>query len=326
MALPPSKGTVRNDMGAFGGVQAKALPALDISDLRGSSASLSTQCSPGQQAVCDIELLNLSSKGLTIDSVTHTNRSLFSLNKNFAGQVVGLFGSDSIKVNFSSPTRGRFYDTVTVFYQISGKTDSTQIAISGISNTTPSLHRPIPAQRAYVGQLFVFQIPDSTFLDADSGDTLAYQATGLPTWLSFNPETHSFQGTPTQTTGFPLYIGITVRDLLQAGVSTNLSLSVQQATRVDDSESLPSEYVLHQNYPNPFNPSTEIGFSVSGLGYVSLKVFDALGREVATLVNERRAPGSYSVRFDANGLVSGVYFYRLQAGSFVETKKLIVLR
>jgi hypothetical protein len=62
------------------------------------------------------------------------------------------------------------------------------------------------------------------------------------------------------------------------------------------------------------------------LGFVSLKVFDAMGREVATLVNERRAPGSYSVRFDANGLVSGVYFYRLQAGNFVETKKLLVLR
>jgi hypothetical protein len=326
MALQPSKGTVRNDMGAYGGAQAKVFPSLDISGLHVSSAALSIQCVPGQQAVFGIEMLNLSSKGLTVDSVTHTNRSLFSLNKNFAGQIFSLFGSDSIKVAFSSPTRGRFSDTVTVFYKISGKSSSTQIAITGISNTTPYLNRPIPAQRANVGQLFVFQIPDSTFLDADSGDTLAYQATGLPTWLSFNPETHSFQGTPTQTTDFPLYIGITVRDLLQAGVSTNLSLSVQQPTRVDDSEALPSEYELCQNYPNPFNPSTEIGFRVSGLGFVSLKVFDAMGREVATLVNERRAPGSYSVRFDANGLVSGVYFYRLQAGSFVETKKLMVLR
>ena len=88
----------------------------------------------------------------------------------------------------------------------------------------------------------------------------------------------------------------------------------------------PSAYTLFQNYPNPFNPSTVIGFQVPSSGFVSLKVYDVLGREVATLVNEREKAGSYSVTFDAGNLPSGVYFYRITAGSFVETKKLVVLR
>ena len=96
---------------------------------------------------------------------------------------------------------------------------------------------------------------------------------------------------------------------------------------------VPSRYVLQQNYPNPFNPETKIKFSVGipsgqipNSSEVTLKVFDLLGREVATLVNERLQPGSFETTFDGSGLASGVYFYRLSAGSFVETKKLMLLR
>jgi hypothetical protein len=89
---------------------------------------------------------------------------------------------------------------------------------------------------------------------------------------------------------------------------------------------LPKEFILLQNYPNPFNPSTRIGFSVPRTGYVSLKVFDLLGREVATLVNEQLGPGDYERIFNAEGLTSGVYFYRLQTDRFVQTRKLLLLR
>ncbi len=94
------------------------------------------------------------------------------------------------------------------------------------------------------------------------------------------------------------------------------------------SVSVPASYSLSQNYPNPFNPSTKIGFGVSGLGssWVRLVVCDMLGREVSVLVNERKEPGNYTVQFNAGGLASGVYFYRIEAGSFVETRKLILLR
>jgi hypothetical protein len=88
----------------------------------------------------------------------------------------------------------------------------------------------------------------------------------------------------------------------------------------------PDEYVLEQNYPNPFNPSTTIQFSLPKSGDVTLKIFNLLGEEVKTLVEEYREAGKHSVQFNASQLASGIYFYRLQAGSFVETKKMILLR
>jgi len=106
-------------------------------------------------------------------------------------------------------------------------------------------------------------------------------------------------------------------------------------TSVTGSTSAPTEFRLYQNYPNPFNPttnikfqipSTKLGFGISDLGLVSLKVYDMLGREVRTLVNENLPPGRYEVNFNAEGLPSGVYFYRLHAGTFVQTKKLMLLR
>ena len=89
---------------------------------------------------------------------------------------------------------------------------------------------------------------------------------------------------------------------------------------------LPTEYYLSPAYPNPFNPSTNISFSLPERAYVSLKLFDVTGREVAAIVSEQMSAGSHSRTWNAAGMSSGVYFYRLQAGSYVETKKLILLR
>jgi len=136
----------------------------------------------------------------------------------------------------------------------------------------------------------------------------------------------------------------TVPDSSYTLVAENVRLTSVGETSLPNAAS----FSLGQNYPNPFNPSTRIRFSVRGLGFeesgsgfrvqgsrlVTLKVYDLLGREVATLVNENLPPGSYEVTFDASGLPSGVYFYRLtvrstaggQAAVFVETKKLVVMR
>jgi hypothetical protein len=90
------------------------------------------------------------------------------------------------------------------------------------------------------------------------------------------------------------------------------------------------KYSLSQNYPNPFNPSTNIEFRVSNFGFVSLKVYDVLGNEVATLVNEERPAGEYDVEFNLESGIrqhaSGVYFYQLKAGTFIQTKKMIVIK
>ncbi|MGA9364749.1 MAG: T9SS type A sorting domain-containing protein [Bacteroidota bacterium] len=89
---------------------------------------------------------------------------------------------------------------------------------------------------------------------------------------------------------------------------------------------IPRQYALHQNYPNPFNPTSIIRYDLPKSSFVTLKVYDVLGREVSTLVNERQEPGVHQGNWQASGFASGVYFYRLQAGTFVETKKLILLR
>jgi hypothetical protein len=93
-----------------------------------------------------------------------------------------------------------------------------------------------------------------------------------------------------------------------------------------ESRGVPQGSLMFQNYPNPFNPSTVVRYQLPGVSDVRLAVYDLLGREVALLVNEKKAPGNYEARFEGSGHPSGVYFYRIQAGSYVETKKLWLLR
>ncbi len=88
----------------------------------------------------------------------------------------------------------------------------------------------------------------------------------------------------------------------------------------------PVDYALHQNYPNPFNPVTIINYSLPLKSQVDLVVYNVLGESVTHLVDEEKEVGKYSVEFDATSLPSGIYFYKLQAGDFVETKKMVLIR
>lgn len=100
----------------------------------------------------------------------------------------------------------------------------------------------------------------------------------------------------------------------------------EMITDVESRSELPQQFSLEQNFPNPFNPSTNIKYEIPSTGHVALRVFDMLGREVAALVNEQKQPGTYTVEWDASGMASGVYLYRLHAGGLVETKKAVVLK
>jgi hypothetical protein len=103
---------------------------------------------------------------------------------------------------------------------------------------------------------------------------------------------------------------------------------VKEVTNVNkfDDQSIPKKFVLAQNYPNPFNPSTTISYSLPKDGYVTLKVYDILGRVVETLVNNFQKTGNYRINFNASELATGIYFYRLQSGSFISTKKMLLLK
>jgi hypothetical protein len=93
-----------------------------------------------------------------------------------------------------------------------------------------------------------------------------------------------------------------------------------------NTEEIPTDYSISQNYPNPFNPTTTIRYQIPQAGFVSLKIYDVLGREVATLVNEEKLSGEYSAVFEGSNLSSGIYFYKLQAENFYSIKKMILIK
>jgi hypothetical protein len=106
-----------------------------------------------------------------------------------------------------------------------------------------------------------------------------------------------------------------------------LQLARRVMTDVQEKDSgLPTKYVLEQNFPNPFNPNTTIAFSLPTAGTTTLKVYNLLGQEVSTLVDENLGIGTYRVTFDARALPSGMYFYTLRSGKHTETKKLMYLK
>jgi subtilisin-like proprotein convertase family protein len=109
-------------------------------------------------------------------------------------------------------------------------------------------------------------------------------------------------------------------------VGWGIQFNNQVLTGVGNELATPNKYELSQNYPNPFNPTTTINFSIAKESFVKIKVFDILGREAMVLVNEQMKAGKYSVMMNASGLSSGVYFYRIEAGNFVDVKKMTVLK
>ncbi|MFH1195790.1 MAG: T9SS type A sorting domain-containing protein [bacterium] len=129
--------------------------------------------------------------------------------------------------------------------------------------------------------------------------------------------------------------------LKQIDIDGSYSYSNEISLETRRGESLPTKFELFQNYPNPFNPTTIIRYAlptvetgypdksgqvIPSLQHVTLKIYDILGNEVATLVNDTKEPGVYQVEFDASNLSSGVYFYKLTAGEFVQTRKLLLLK
>lgn len=130
-------------------------------------------------------------------------------------------------------------------------------------------------------------------------------------------ETNTITGFGSMLLQTPLLFNHNAGEVVQLLISTSVE---------DNDDLLVNDYSLHQNYPNPFNPSTSIKYQISGISQVSLKVYDLLGREVATLVNEQKPAGTYEVTFNASGLSSGVYYYKITAGDYSETKKMILIR
>jgi len=191
------------------------------------------------------------------------------------------------------------------------------------------------------------EIMDSSSFDSTSGIVSGSISGPIPGEIIFRPGFNSLS--IVRSPDFTYAFGETVTVTLTAGVRSILGLSldgnengveegsptddytwsftIEQPTSVDGhSDEKVTSYQLKQNYPNPFNPVTTINYQIPELSFVTLKVYDVLGSEVAILVNEEKPIGRYEVEFDGSELTSGIYFYKLQAGNFIETKKMILLK
>jgi len=142
-------------------------------------------------------------------------------------------------------------------------------------------------------------------------------------WTQFSaPITYSQTGTPDWCN--IIFTVITKGNILTTAVVDDLSFG--SASSVEQIDEIPKSYNLSQNYPNPFNPTTNIEYSIPKQSYVELKVYDVLGNEVATLVNEEQSAGTYRADFSGEGLSSGLYIAQLTAGNYVQTIKMSLLK
>jgi chitinase len=133
----------------------------------------------------------------------------------------------------------------------------------------------------------------------------------------------NFRGVMTWSINWDAYANLTWSTAYRSYLDA-LVTGIEEAA--GNNQGSPGEFRLAQNFPNPFNPTTVVSSQLSVVSDVTIKIYDLLGREVATLVNERRAPGQYHDTFDATGLASGVYVYRMTAGAFVQSKTMVLLK
>jgi hypothetical protein len=166
------------------------------------------------------------------------------------------------------------------------------------------------------GVKLFYDTPKEQFVNVNGirVDTVRFEGSTI-TWMERGTTVHLNQGS--NTIQMELYWGWMYLDYLAVPSSI---------TEIESGDQLPSNYLLEQNYPNPFNPVTKIVYSLPQSEKVVLKVFDVLGREIITIVDEEKSAGSYNLMFDASRLSSGVYFYRLQTGKFSQVRKMIYLK
>lgn len=234
-------------------------------------------------------------------------------------------GSGNVYVTGSSVGSGTSWDYATIKYSAAG----TELWVVRYNGLGPSDDHA--GALAVDGSGNVYVTGESEFgwvTDMDYA-TIKYTAAGAEAWIAHYNKPRDFIG---------IAVSLTVDgsgNVYVTGPSKGSGIYDDYATikyeqppvSVEESNGpLPESYILNQNYPNPFNLATTISFCLAAKSLVTLKVFDVLGKLVATLLSEELPPGHYSQRWTAVDLPSGVYFYRLQAGSFVKTKKLILLK
>ena len=193
--------------------------------------------------------------------------------------------------------------------------------IFGINNSP--IITSLPDTLARADSLYEYQVV-ATDLD---GDTLTYHLLIAPAFLSIDTTSGLIQGTPTQADEGDHPVSIEVDDGNGGTANQIFTLHVQPPLGINQfTNQIPKEFALKQNYPNPFNPTTTIEYDLPKAAQVKIEIYNLLGKRVKTVLNIYKNAGRHKFIFDSNNLASGVYLYRIEAGTYTNSKKMILLR
>jgi len=208
---------------------------------------------------------------------------------------------------------GKITATVTVKIKVV-KVNSAPVFTKWLPDTTISVHN--------VQVLFKYQYQAS---DPD-GDNVTFKLDNGPEGSTMT-SSGLFQWIPkVSQAGQVFYVMVTISDGSLSETKISTLITNPTIVGVEDNGSVPTTFNLHQNYPNPFNPTTLIKFEIPKESYVTLKVYNSIGKDVAELVNRELSAGQYQISFDAKNLPSGIYYYKLQAGEFTQTRKMLLVK
>jgi len=359
-ALAPALGTTRNDMGAFGGPLATALPEHTDPGVEPPAGPHDFGLLlPGEVREIGIAITSIGAVSLTVDRVTfaHNDGQLLQTTSRLP-LVITKGAPDPLYIQWSPAMSVILDDTVLIYHNDPYTANPVRAALRGSSIPTPLLSMNTSEHNFGTIDVNVLSL-DTTFylFNLGTGDdsvtvSVDPKSVNPPTTLDVSP----LAGALAPGDSLALTFTFRPRDIIKStlglyapvvSVNSHQTPAVLQKTMrfrltgtvsVANPDIAPQTFTLEQNYPNPFNPTTAIRFQVPpaqnsggqttnpGLSLVTLSVYDALGREVAVLMNQRKEPGSYSVELDASRLASGMYMYRLTAGMFVATKRMMVLK
>jgi len=348
-ALFPSKGTIRNDIGAYGG--AMSFLFSDFSSAKFYVPSLEYNFGlnlPGESVSISIPVTNSGSAILKIDSVDILINSTNITIQNSFPIILHPILKDGLNLTWTPLSQQILKDTLLIYHNDPDFVNPYKVSLIGDSHPNALLffdaaiynYGDIDVNTSRVDTtLYVYNygtVPDSVY------SSIIYQVVNPDSALELTPR--AFEINPKDSvgitftiypprinrTGFNMYKPKIVIDSRFSIGNTHFEKIMQfhlvGTTGLDEEINTPLNFNLSPNYPNPFNPTTTIKYSIPKTSNVLIKVFDVLGNEITTLVNEEKPIGTYEVNWNATTLPSGVYFYRLQAGSFVETKKMILLK
>jgi len=284
----------------------------------------------GQSKDTTVTISNIGNDTLKISSISSSN-SAFVSRTTVKAIPAGAAFIDTL--HFAPTSIGT--QAAALIITSSSPTSPDTISVSGYCFGVPAVQ--FNAKTISFGKIGIGQYKDTTVTITNSGtDTLKISSI-VSSDSIFVPRSAVMNITPGQSSidtlrFLPLALGtdsawITILSNAHSSPDTiKVSGIGDVGTKVDPGTELPKSYALSQNYPNPFNPSTTIAFALPSRSFVTLKIYDMLGREVAVLASEELAAGNYTRQWYAASLSSGIYFYRLEAGSFIQTKKLILLK